>query len=111
MTLRLRLGGYLLGLHVLLFGAAAFLLIDRPLLFVGAEALLLASLAAGFALLRQALEPLGYTRRFHDLLQDQNYANRLAAPASPELDAALAAIGQHSGPAITRLAAWAGMDA
>jgi hypothetical protein len=52
----------------------------RPLLFVGAEALLLASLALGWRLVRRALEPLGYTRRFHDLLQDQQYANRLAAP-------------------------------
>lgn len=85
MKLRLRLGAYLLVLHLLLFGAAAPLLIEQPLLFVGVEALLLASLAGGFVLLRQALEPLGYTRRFHDLLQDQHYANRLATPASREL--------------------------
>ena len=86
MSLRHRLGGYLVLLHLLLFAAAALLLKDRPLLFVGLETLLLLSLALGFALLRQALEPLGYTRRFHDLLQDQNYANQLAAPASRELD-------------------------
>lgn len=86
MSLRLRLGAYLLVLHLLLFGAAALLLIERPLLFVSAEALLLASLALGFVLLRQALEPLGYTRRFHDLLQDQHYANRLTTPASGELE-------------------------
>jgi two-component system nitrogen regulation sensor histidine kinase NtrY len=42
--------------------------------------LLAASLALGWWLVRRALEPLGYTRRFHDLLQDQQYANRLAAP-------------------------------
>ncbi|MEW6369812.1 MAG: ATP-binding protein [Pseudomonadota bacterium] len=86
MNLRLRLGAYLLVLHLLLFGAAALLLIERPVLFVAVEALLLASLAGGFLLLRQALEPLGYTRRFHDLLQDQHYANRLAAPSSRELE-------------------------
>ncbi|WP_305823007.1 sensor histidine kinase [Massilia brevitalea] len=86
MTLRLRLGAYLLALHLLLFGAAAWLLIDRPVWFVAAEALLLGSLVLGFALLRRALEPLGYTRRFHDLLQDGHYANRLAAPASRELE-------------------------
>jgi len=85
-TLRLRLGAYLLALHLLLFGAAAWLLIDRPVWFVAAEALLLGSLVLGFALLRRALEPLGYTRRFHDLLQDGHYANRLAAPASRELE-------------------------
>jgi len=86
MSLRHRLGGYLVVLHLLLFAAAALLLKDKPLLFIGAETALLASLGLGFALLRQALEPLGYTRRFHDLLQDQNYANQLAAPASRELD-------------------------
>jgi nitrogen fixation/metabolism regulation signal transduction histidine kinase len=86
MSLRHRLGGYLLVLHVLLFGAAALLLKEQPLLFIAAETALLLSLGTGFALLRQALEPLGYTRRFHDLLQDQNYANQLAAPSSRELD-------------------------
>ena len=84
--MRNRLGAYVLALHLPLFGCAALLLPARPLWFVGAEALLLASLALGWRLVRQALEPLGYTRRFHDLLQDQQYANRLAAPASPELE-------------------------
>jgi len=86
MTLRRQLGAYLLLLHLLLFGAAALLLIDHPVWFVAAEALLLASLALGIVLLRRALEPLGYTRRFHDLLQDGHYANRLAVPGSRELD-------------------------
>jgi nitrogen fixation/metabolism regulation signal transduction histidine kinase len=84
--MRLRLGTYVLALHLPLFGCAALLLPARPLWFVGAEALLLASLVLGWRLVRQALEPLGFTRRFHDLLQDQQYANRLAAPASPELE-------------------------
>ncbi|WP_075792391.1 sensor histidine kinase [Massilia putida] len=84
--MRIKLGTYVLALHVPLFGCAALLLPGRPLWFVGAEALLLASLALGWLLVRQALAPLGYTRRFHDLLQDQQYASRLAAPASPELE-------------------------
>jgi nitrogen fixation/metabolism regulation signal transduction histidine kinase len=84
--MRTRLGTYVLALHLPLFGCAALLLPARPVWFVGAEALLLASLALGWRLVGQALEPLGYTRRFHDLLQDQQYANRLAAPASPELE-------------------------
>jgi nitrogen fixation/metabolism regulation signal transduction histidine kinase len=84
--MRLRLGTYVLALHLPLFGCAALLLPARPLWFVGAEALLFASLVLGWRLVRQALEPLGFTRRFHDLLQDQQYANRLAAPASPELE-------------------------
>jgi PAS domain-containing protein len=85
-TLRARLGTYLAALHLLLFGLAAVLLHERPVWFVASELLLLASLAGGAWLIRQALEPLGYTRRFHDLLQDQHYANRLAPPKSAELN-------------------------
>jgi len=84
--LRTRLGLYLVLLHLPLFGCAALLLPARPAWFVGAEALLLASLALGWLLVRRALEPLGYTQRFHDLLQDQQYASRLAAPGTGELD-------------------------
>jgi nitrogen fixation/metabolism regulation signal transduction histidine kinase len=79
--LRPRLGAYVAALHLPLFGCATLLLPARPLWFVGAEVLLLASLALGWLLVRQALAPLGYTRRLHDLLQDQQYASRLAAPA------------------------------
>jgi two-component system nitrogen regulation sensor histidine kinase NtrY len=81
-----QLGAYLLALHLPLFGCAALLLPQRPLYFVGAELLLLASLALGWLLVRRALAPLGYTRRFHDLLQDQQYASRLAAPGARDLD-------------------------
>jgi two-component system nitrogen regulation sensor histidine kinase NtrY len=80
------LGIYIVALHLPLFGCAVLLLPARPLWFVLAEAALLASLALGWRLVRRALEPLGYTRRFHDLLQDQQYANRLAAPGTHELD-------------------------
>lgn len=85
MNLQHRLRAYLLAVHVAPLACALLLLPGYPLLFVGAELLLLASLAAGWRLARRALEPLDYTRRFHDLLQDQNYANRLAVPGSGEL--------------------------
>ncbi|MDB5936049.1 MAG: histidine kinase [Massilia sp.] len=87
MTLRLRLHAYLAGLHLLFFAFSVVLLLDRPLLFVTVEVLLLASLAGGFQLVGRALEPLGYTQRFRDLLQDQNYAGRLTRTEVPELDA------------------------
>jgi nitrogen fixation/metabolism regulation signal transduction histidine kinase len=86
MKLRTQLAAYLLVLHLLLFGCAGWLLLPQPLYFVGAELALVASLALGWLLMRRALEPLGYTQRFHDLLQDQNYTNRLAAPGAAELD-------------------------
>jgi nitrogen fixation/metabolism regulation signal transduction histidine kinase len=86
MKLRTQLAAYLVGLHLLLFACAALLLLAWPLYFIGAELLILASLALGWLLLRRALEPLGYTQRFHELLQDQHYANRLAPPGTAELD-------------------------
>ncbi|MDL2356187.1 MAG: ATP-binding protein [Pseudomonadota bacterium] len=86
MSLRLRLHAYLVALHLLLFALAAALLLARPLPFVLVELALLASLAGGFHLLERALAPLGYTQRFHDLLQDQNYAARLVHTDVPELD-------------------------
>lgn len=86
LRLQTRLGVYLGLLHLLLAACATLLLPQQPLLFVGAEALLAASMALGWRLVRRALEPLGYTRRFHDLLQDQQYAARLAAPGVTELD-------------------------
>jgi two-component system nitrogen regulation sensor histidine kinase NtrY len=85
-ALRTRLGAYLVVLHLALGGSATLLLPQKPALFVGAEMLLLASLALGWRLVGRALEPLGYTRRFHDLLQDQQYASRLAPPGVTELD-------------------------
>lgn len=86
MSLRARLIAYLAGLHLLLFGFVAWQWHTEPVWFITAEVLLLASLAGGWFLIRQALEPLGYTRRFHDLLQDQQYANRLTPAREPELD-------------------------
>ncbi|MES2296914.1 MAG: ATP-binding protein [Pseudomonadota bacterium] len=85
MSLRARLGAYLLGLHLLLFVFTLLLYRTQPLLFILIEALLLASLGGGFHLLRSALEPLAYTRRFHDMLQDQDYSGRLTPGAGGEL--------------------------
>jgi two-component system nitrogen regulation sensor histidine kinase NtrY len=84
--LRWRLGAYLAGLHLLLFGLAVTLYRQSPLLFLGLEALLLLSLALGWRLLRQALEPLSYTRRLHDLLQEQHYSAQLQPSGDAELD-------------------------
>jgi hypothetical protein len=77
MTLRRRLGAYLVALHLLLFGCASPAAVPRQVrrcCSSALELLLAASLALGWRLVRRALEPLGYTRRFHDLLQDQHYA-------------------------------------
>jgi nitrogen fixation/metabolism regulation signal transduction histidine kinase len=81
-----RLSAYVIALHLLLFLCVAVLMLDRPLLFVGMEVCLAVSLAGGLWLFGRALEPLAYTQRFHDLLNEQSYGARLQLSGSPELD-------------------------
>lgn len=86
MSLRWRLYAYLFAAHLLFVALSVFLLRATPLRMLAVEALLLLSLALGVRLVGRALEPLGYTRHFHDLLQDQHYATRLQASGDGELN-------------------------
>lgn len=86
MTLRWRLGAYLCLLHLALFGFTLVFLRERVALFLGVELLLIASLVAGFKLIGGAMQPLEYTARFRDLLQEEDYAARLSEPAARELN-------------------------
>ncbi|MGZ3183122.1 MAG: sensor histidine kinase [Telluria sp.] len=86
MTLRPRLVLYLAGLHLVFFAFSVALFLGRPLLFVPVEFLLAISFFCGLRLIDRALEPLGYTRRFQDLLAGQEYAARLQPEDAPELN-------------------------
>lgn len=85
MKLRHRLTAYLIGLHLVFFALTIFVYREKPLVVVGVELFLLASLALGIALVGRALQPLDYARRFRDLLQDHNYAARLQQAPNDEL--------------------------
>jgi two-component system, NtrC family, nitrogen regulation sensor histidine kinase NtrY len=85
-NLRRRLVAYLAGLHLIFLAFTLALFLDSPLVLVGLEVLLVASFAGGLHLAKRALEPLSYTRRFHDLLQDQDYAARLLDSKDAELN-------------------------
>lgn len=82
MSLRRRLTAYVVGLHLVFFAFTVAFFRDEPVLLVTLEALLLVSLAGGVHLIGRALEPFAYSRQFHDLLQDQNYAARLIGKKS-----------------------------
>jgi len=77
MSLRGRMTVYLIGLHLIFFALTVSLYRDRPVVFVTLELLLLISLFGGISLINNMLQPLDYTQRLHDLLQDKNYAARL----------------------------------
>ncbi|MYM36878.1 sensor histidine kinase [Duganella sp. FT94W] len=86
MSLRWRLYAYLIAAHGLFLVTTVVLLRERPALMLALEAAVLLSLLLGVRLIRRALEPLGYTRHFHDLLQDQHYAARLQQSGDAELN-------------------------
>jgi len=86
MSLRRRLYAYLIAAHVLFLGITVPLFRDAPLTMLALETVLVLSLILGLRLVRRALEPLGYTRHFHDLLQDQHYAARLQQSDDAELN-------------------------
>lgn len=85
MTLRRRLTVYLLLLHLAFFALALWLYRERPLVVVAVEAVLIASAALGVLLVSRALQPLEYTRRFSELLQEHNYAARLQKAPEDEV--------------------------
>ncbi len=97
MTLARRFGLYLVGLHVLFFAFTLVLFAESPGLFVLVELLLVCSLTGGFFLLRQAMAPLDYTRRFQELLQEGHYSARLQAHDAPELQALVGQFNQMLG--------------
>jgi nitrogen fixation/metabolism regulation signal transduction histidine kinase len=83
--LRHRLAAYLIGLHAVFFALTLWLYHERPVVVVVVELVLIASVAIGIVLIGRALQPLDYARRFHDLLQDQNYAARMQEAPNDEL--------------------------
>jgi nitrogen fixation/metabolism regulation signal transduction histidine kinase len=85
MSLRHRFYAWLIAVHGLALAFIVWQLRDRPGLMLALEAGVLTSLVLGLRLVRHALAPLGYTRHFHDLLQDQHYAARLQGGHDAEL--------------------------
>jgi nitrogen fixation/metabolism regulation signal transduction histidine kinase len=85
LNLRRRLLGYVWLLHLAVFALVLWLYHERPLVVVSVELVLVASALLGTWLLGRALQPLDYTRRFQELLQEHNYAARLQQAPEDEL--------------------------
>jgi len=86
MTLQRRLHVYLVAVHVLLAGLAVLLMRENTVMFLALEVLLLISLMLGMRLVALAMQPLEYTERFRDLIQNEDYSARLTDSKVPELD-------------------------
>ena len=85
LNLRRRLLGYVWLLHLLVFALVLWLYRERPVVVVAVEVVLVLSALVGTWLLGRALQPLDYTRRFQELLQEHNYAARLQQAPEDEL--------------------------
>jgi two-component system nitrogen regulation sensor histidine kinase NtrY len=85
LNLRRRLLGYVWLLHLAVFALVLWLYHERPLVVVSVELVLVGSALLGTWLLGRALQPLDYTRRFQELLQEHNYAARLQQAPEDEL--------------------------
>jgi nitrogen fixation/metabolism regulation signal transduction histidine kinase len=94
LNLRRRLLGYVWLLHLLVFALVLWLYRERPVVVVAVEVVLLASALLGTWLLGRALQPLDYTRRFQELLQEHNYAARLQQAPEDELAGLVAQFNQ-----------------
>jgi nitrogen fixation/metabolism regulation signal transduction histidine kinase len=86
--------GYVWLLHLLVFALVLWLYRERPVVVVAVEVVLLASALLGTWLLGRALQPLDYTRRFQELLQEHNYAARLQQAPEDELAGLVAQFNQ-----------------
>lgn len=86
MSLRWRLRAYLVAVHLALLAITVAMLRGQVALFLAVELAIGISFVLGLRLVGRALQPLEYTARFRDLLQDQDYAARLTDSALPELD-------------------------
>jgi len=84
-SVRRRLTIYLVAVHLVFFVVTLLLYREQPIVVVSVEIFLVASVIGGTILIERALQPLDYARRFHELLQDQNYAARLQQAPNDEL--------------------------
>lgn len=86
MSLRRRFVLYLLAVHVLFAGVAAYLFLQNRLWLLAVETVFLVSFAVGMKLLRDLFTPLDLVREGALLLADQDFSTRLREPGQPELD-------------------------
>src|SRR5215212_3301965 len=85
-SLRLRFTLYLLVVHALLATAGVYLLREHRLWLFGVEAVFVASLLTGVALVRRMFRALAFVGDSAQFLNDSDYTARFLAVGQPEID-------------------------
>ena len=87
MTLRTKFILYLIGLHIVLGVAAAFFLMQQPMLLFAIEALFVLSILLGWRLIHALFVPLEVIRTGAELIGERDFTSRFVGVGEPEMDA------------------------
>lgn len=90
MTLRRKFQVYVLGMHAIALGLAAWWHEHLGAWFFLVEALIVASAIFGIRLVNKALQPLEFVKSFRDLLSEQEFATRFSTVGQLEMDQLIA---------------------
>src|SRR5688572_32934038 len=86
MSLRTKFTTYLIGIHLVLGIAAAFILRERPMLLFALEALFVLSVILGVRFVRARFVPLDLIRTGAELISERDFASRFVPVGQPEMD-------------------------
>ena len=86
MSLRTKFTNYLLGIHLILGVAAAFILRERPMLLFALEALFVLSVILGIRFVRALFVPLDLIRTGAELISERDFTSRFVEVGQPEMD-------------------------
>src|SRR5687767_8211955 len=86
MTLRNKFTAYLVGIHLVLGVAAAFILRERPMLLFALEALFVLSVVLGVRYVRALFIPLDLIRTGAELISERDFTSRFVEVGQPEMD-------------------------
>ena len=86
MTLRNKFTIYLIGIHLLLGVAAAFILRERPMLLFALEAVFVLSVILGVRFVRALFVPLELIRTGAELISERDFTSRFVPVGQPEMD-------------------------
>ena len=86
MTLRAKIIVYITALHLVVGAAAAFLLLENPLLLFAVELLFVISVAISIKLVRALFVPLDLIRTGAELIHERDFTSSFVPVGQPEMD-------------------------
>lgn len=86
MTLRSRILGYLIALHLVAGAASIFVLLRKPILLFAVELLFVLSILVSVRLVRALFVPLDLIRTGAELIEERDFTSKFVEVGQPEMD-------------------------